>query len=122
MLCAVTDPNGGNTIFGYDANGNLTKHTDRNGVVTNYTYDGLNRRTFAGFGWNGTSYGSTITYTFDGGNRLTQAADSIAGTFNRSWDGLDRLTDEQTPQGEVTYSGACPEPPLRRPERSERGL
>ncbi len=71
-------------------------------MVTNYTYDGLNRRTFAGFGWNGTSYGSTITYTFDGGNRLTQAVDTLTGTFNRS--------------------GACPEPPLRRPERSERGL
>ncbi len=77
-------------------------------MVTNYTYDGLNRRTFAGFGWNGTSYASTITYTFDGGNRLTQAVDTLTGTFNRSWDGLDRLTDEQTPQGESGYQYNAP--------------
>ena len=30
--------------------------------------------------------------------------DSIAGTINRQYgDGLDDLTDEQTPQGEVAY-------------------
>ncbi len=38
------------------------------------------------------------------GNRLTQAVDSIAGTIARTYDGLDRVTDEQTSQGEVTYS------------------
>ncbi len=80
----------------------LFQYTDRNGNVTKYTYDGLNRRTFAGFGYNGSTYQDTIGYTWDGGNRLTQAVDSTAGTIARS--------------------GACPEPPLRRPERSERGL
>ncbi len=38
-----------------DANGNLTQYTDRRGTVDVFTYDGLNRRTFAGFGWKPTS-------------------------------------------------------------------
>ncbi len=57
----------------------------------------------AGFGYSRGSYQSTIGLTWDGGNRLTQAVDSIAGTIARSYDGLDNLTDEQTPQGEVAY-------------------
>ncbi|MGO9265480.1 MAG: hypothetical protein ACLQBA_11475 [Candidatus Binataceae bacterium] len=35
---------------------------------------------------------------------LTQAVDSIAGTINRQYDGLDRLLLEQTPQGTVNYT------------------
>lgn len=44
-----------------------------------------------------------ITYTYDGGDRLTQAVDSMAGTISRAYDGLDRLTAEQTPQSEISY-------------------
>jgi YD repeat-containing protein len=44
-----------------------------------------------------------VTNTFDAGDRLTQAVDSITGTIIRSYDLLDRLTDEQSPQGEVSY-------------------
>jgi YD repeat-containing protein len=36
--------------------------------------------------------------------RMTQAVDSIAGTIMRTYDGFDRVTEEQTPQGEVTYA------------------
>jgi RHS repeat-associated protein len=32
------------------------------------------------------------------------AVDSTAGTINRTWDGLDRLTQEVTPQGTVNYT------------------
>ena len=89
--------------YGYDASGNLTAHTDRNGNLTAYHYDALNRRSFAGFGFNGTSYQSTINYGWDAGNRLTQAVDSTAGTITRGYDGLDRLTSETTPQGSISY-------------------
>jgi RHS repeat-associated protein len=98
------DALGATETYAYDGNGNLTQHTDRNGNVTQYQYDGLNHRTFAGFGYNGSTYQSSITYAWDGGNRLTAATDSIAGTIARTYEGLDRLTDEQTPQGEVSYS------------------
>jgi YD repeat-containing protein len=48
--------------------------------------------------------GSNTTYIYDKGNRLTQVVDSIAGTITRSYDGLNRITSETTPQGSVSYS------------------
>jgi RHS repeat-associated protein len=100
-----TDPLGSSESYQYDGNGNLTQFTDRRGVVTTYTYDPLNRLTFAGFGTQaGPTYQSTINYSYDAGNRLTQAVDSITGTITRTYDGLDRLTQEQTPQGTVSYA------------------
>jgi YD repeat-containing protein len=47
--------------YQYDGNGNLIQFTDRRSKVTSYAYDGLNRRTFAGFGTQaGPTYESTI--------------------------------------------------------------
>ena len=81
----------------------FSSHTDRNGQVTAFSYDGLNRRTLAGFGVTVTggvsSYQSTVTYTRDAGNRVTQISDSLSGNITRSYDGLDRLLSETTPQG-----------------------
>jgi RHS repeat-associated protein len=91
-------------MYAYDANGNLTQYTDRDGTIDIFSYDALNRLSFAGFGYNGSAgYESTISYTWDPGNRMTQLADSVAGTIARTYDGLDDLTDEQTAQGEVGY-------------------
>jgi RHS repeat-associated protein len=90
---------------GYDGNGNLVQFTDRRGKVAKFSYDGLDRMTFAGFGWtSGTNYESTVTYTLDGGNRLRTAVDSISGTITRNYDNLDRLTSDATPQGTVSYT------------------
>jgi RHS repeat-associated protein len=125
LLCAIADAKGNVTSYaydsrnrmvsrtdalivsdsyGYDANGNLTGHTDRRGKVTKYQYDGLNRSNFAGYGYNGSSYESTVNYTWDAANRVTKAVDSIAGTITRTYDGLDDLTQEVTPQGTVNYT------------------
>jgi YD repeat-containing protein len=65
---------------------------------------GLKGKKFAGFGYNGSGYESTISYQYDNSDRLTQVVDSIAGTITRTYDNFDNLIDEQTPQGEVTYS------------------
>ena len=85
----------------YDGNGNMTKSTDRRGKVTNYTYDNLNRLTFAGYGavvqGQNTVYESTVTYTYDAGDRLTRTVDTIAGTMNLGYDNLDRLTFAEQP-------------------------
>jgi YD repeat-containing protein len=48
--------------------------------------------------------GSTVSYTYDTGNRLTTIVDSLNGTITRTFDNLDRLTSETTPQGTVTYT------------------
>ncbi len=103
-----TDALNRHELFTYDLNGNLSSHTDRRGQVAAFTYDGLNRRTLAGFGVTVTggmsSYQSTVAYTRDAGNRVTQISDSLSGNITRSYDGLDRLVSETTPQGSVGYT------------------
>jgi len=89
----------------YDLSGNVTQGTDRKGQVTTYIYDGLNRMTFAGYGTQpGPTYQSTINYTYDAGSRITAITDSITGTINRSFDGLDHQLSETTPQGSVAHT------------------
>jgi uncharacterized protein RhaS with RHS repeats len=51
-----------------------------------------------------TSYVSTVAYAWDAGDRLTDAVDSVSGTISRDFDGLDRLTEEQTPQGPIGHT------------------
>ena len=37
-------------------------------------------------------------------NRVTEIVDSVAGTIEHTYDALDRLTEEVTPEGTVTYT------------------
>lgn len=103
-----TDPLLRQESYEYDAAGNLTKLTDRRGKVTTFRYDALDRRTFTGLGTvvegGNTTYESTIEYGYDAGDRLTSAVDSVTGTITHTYDGLDRLTSEATPEGTVTYA------------------
>ncbi len=101
-----TDPPTRTESFAYDLNGNLTTWTDRKGQVTTYEYDALDRQTFLGFGTTGTppTYASTITTTYDAGDRATEIVDSVAGTIERENDLLDRLIEEVTPEGIVSYT------------------
>jgi RHS repeat-associated protein len=90
--------------YQYDGDGNLISYTDERGKVATFSYDGLNRLTFAGFGTQaGPTYESTINLNYDNGNRLTNIVDSTSGTISRTYDGLDHLTGETTPQGTLTY-------------------
>ena len=103
-LQSETDPLARQESYVVDQLGNLVTFTDRRSKVTTYQYDGINRRTFAGYGTlPGPTYESTINYYYDGGDRLTKAVDSASGTITPGFDGLDRLTSETTPQGSVTY-------------------
>jgi RHS repeat-associated protein len=106
-ITTVTDPEIHTTTYAYDAIGNRTQMTDRKGQVSGSVFDFLNRLTSVGFGATAaqpTSYSNTIAYTWDAGNRVTQLVDSQAGTINQTFDGLDRETQEQSPQGQVNYS------------------
>lgn len=97
------DPLLNTETYTYDNNGNVATVTDRKSQVTTYTYDALNRRTKATF------HDSTSTnYTYDAGNRITQVQEKDSGgtvtaTITRTYDGLDRLTQEVTPQGQLDY-------------------
>jgi len=85
--------------YTYDGNDNLLTFTDRKGQPTTYTYDALDRRTNAAF-----ADGSTTAYAYDVVSRLTTATDSITGAITRTYDGLDRIVNEVTPQGAVAYA------------------
>ncbi|MBS0184287.1 MAG: RHS repeat protein [Nitrospira sp.] len=78
--------------------------TDQKGQITSYTYDPLNRRTKTTF-----QDGTSTNYTYDAGNRITQVQEKNSGgtvtaTITRTYDGLDRLTQEVTPQGQIDYT------------------
>ena len=99
-----TDPLTRQETYLFDQLNNLTSFTDRRGKVATYQYDGINRRTFSGYGTlPGPTYESTVNYTYDGGNRLTKIVDSTSGTITPVFDGLDRLTSETTSQGSVAF-------------------
>ena len=100
-----TDPLTRLETYVVDQLGDLISFTDRRSKITTYLYDGLNRRTFAGYGTQpGPTYESTTNYTYDGGNRPTKVVDSASGTITPAFDGFDRLTSETTPLGSVAYT------------------
>ncbi|MFI5460682.1 MAG: RHS repeat-associated core domain-containing protein [Isosphaerales bacterium] len=108
-LTTQEDAVGNEWQFFYDVFGNLTGTIDGRGLVTNYTYDALNRLATSAYNFDdasgvGLQYPSTVAYTWDKGNRLTKVVDSVAGTITRGYDPLDNLTSEQTPQGTVSYT------------------
>jgi RHS repeat-associated protein len=100
------DPLSRDESFTYDLMGNMVTWTDRKGQVTTYEFDALDRQSFVGFGTTGSppTYASTIAMTYDAGNRPTTIVDSVAGTIERTYDLLDRLTEEETPEGTVSYT------------------
>ncbi|MDH2352296.1 RHS repeat-associated core domain-containing protein [Bradyrhizobium sp. SSUT112] len=120
-LASVTDPRGGQMVFAYDVLerlttrtdavgqvesisqrdgvGNILSSSDRKGQTTLATYDALNRPVTQAY-----ADGTSVGLTWDLGGRLTQIQDSLAGTVTRSYDGLDRLLNETTTQGTVTYT------------------
>jgi RHS repeat-associated protein len=103
-----TDPLHNVETLEYDLGGNLVKVTDRRGKITTYGYDALHRVIFIGYGTVGSgpgaTYESTITNNYDAVGHLTSTVDSVAGTISLTYDNLDRLTSEVTPQGTVTYA------------------
>ncbi|MDR3443702.1 RHS repeat-associated core domain-containing protein [Dyella sp.] len=63
----VQSPDTGSTAYVYDAAGNVTQRTDAKGVVSNSTYDALNRRT-------ATTYADStlnVAYAYDEANSVT---------------------------------------------------
>lgn len=94
-----TGPVGGTETSNYDGLGNLLSRLDRKSQNTQISYDPLNRPNLITY-----ADGSTLTITWDAGNRAITFADSLNGTIQRTYDGLDRVLTESGPQGQVTYT------------------
>jgi len=108
-VISVSNPLGKLESYTYDGKDNLTQRTQRNGKITTFAYDALGRRTKAEHGrqlqgGSLTAPDATTNYTYDAGSRLLQLVDTQGGTVSRSFDDLDRLTQESTGKGTVTYT------------------
>ena len=111
LLSTVT-PEGGLTCIGsvsgntcnstgaYDSFNNVLERTDARGVVTSYSYDGLNRPTQISYnvGSTGVPATPTVTYQYDAGGasalalgKLTSMADGL-GTETYTYDNMGRKT------------------------------
>lgn len=96
------------TNYEYNGLNNLTKITDANGNVRNFTYDGLGRRLTAQdlHASADATFGSW-TYTYDDAGNLTSSLDPKNQTINYTYDNINRqLTEDYTGQGgtETTYA------------------
>ncbi len=108
-LASVNEHNGASTYtttYAYDYLKDLTKITDANGNIRNFTYDGLGRRLSAQdlhtpaaptFG--------TWTYAYDNAGNLSQKIDPNGNTINYAFDALNRETTEKLgTTTKVTYA------------------
>ena len=121
-LVSTVTPEGGQTCFGtrtgttcnqdgYDSFDNLLTRTDARGVVTSYTYDGLNRLKGTGYNVGTTGVPATasviLTYgtnasQFNNGALITMT-DGV-GSENYSYNALEQLTQLQKVIGTTTYT------------------
>lgn len=72
---------GNEILTEYDANGNISSVTDRDGNKTAYKYDNLNRIISE------TTSDGTISYTYDGRGNKTSVTDRRGDTVNYTYDG-----------------------------------
>lgn len=117
----LTFKNGEKRVFSY-ATGSLLSITDRNGNLTQLSYDGANRLTtitdaagrhlYFGYG-NGSSYlvvsvtsdfGVSLTYSFDNQQRLTQVTKPDNTNLNFEYDGQSLITAVKDSAGKVLES------------------
>jgi RHS repeat-associated protein len=113
-LTSATNPESGSVNYQYDANGNLIKKTDAREIVTNYTYDSLNRVKTRSYSDNT----PTVIYNYDdtnvanGKGKLASIISSVSTTYYDSYDALGRVlqsrqvTDGQTYGMSYTYDYA----------------
>lgn len=111
-----SSPDSGITVFHYDSDANLTSKTDALGIVTNQTFDALDRPLTTTYPAHTTE---NVAYTYDqtgtgfsfGIGRLTSVTDA-AGSLTRTYDERGNLANETRVNGTTnlttayTYDGA----------------
>ncbi|MFA5188562.1 MAG: FG-GAP-like repeat-containing protein [Patescibacteria group bacterium] len=102
------DSNTYSTYYEWNGLSNLTKITDSQDNVRNFTYDGLGRRlTAEDLHDTSDSYFGAWTYSYDDSGNLTSRLDPKSQTVNWTYDDLNRvLTEDYTGQTgtEITYA------------------
>ncbi|KAF1005952.1 MAG: tRNA(Glu)-specific nuclease WapA [Luteibacter sp.] len=96
-----TDAIGRSESWAWTRGGTLSSYTDRKGLVTVYDpVDALGRFTRVTY-----ADGGTVTIdAYDAANKVLQWTDSQDGITTHSFDSLDRLTQESTSRGTVSYT------------------
>jgi RHS repeat-associated protein len=120
-LVSTVTPEGGQTCFGsrtgttcnqdgYDSFDNLLTRTDARGVVTSYSYDGLNRLKGVSYNVGTTGVPATASVSFTYGttpssfnNGLLITMTDGVGSENYSYNALEQLTQLQKVIGTTTY-------------------
>jgi RHS repeat-associated protein len=106
----LTSPDSGKTVFHFDADANLTSKTDALGIVTNQTFDALDRRLTTTYPADSSK---NVAYTYDqtgtgfsfGIGRLTSVKDAV-GSLTREYDERGNLSSEKRVNGTSTLTTA----------------
>ncbi|MCI0620234.1 MAG: hypothetical protein L0387_00915 [Acidobacteria bacterium] len=110
-LTSAVTPESGTTSFQYNQFGQVTQRTDARGVITTYTYDGLNRLDLVSYnvGATGVPATASVDYAYgtssasnNNGRLLTVADGSNTETY--SYDVLGRVTQAQKLINGNTYT------------------
>jgi RHS repeat-associated protein len=102
-----SSPDSGTTVFHYDSDGNMTSKTDAASVVTNQTFDALDRVLTTTYP---ADSAENVSYTYDqttghgkGIGRLTSLTDA-SGSLSRSYDERGNILTEQRINGTNTLT------------------
>ncbi|MFA7403470.1 MAG: RHS repeat-associated core domain-containing protein [Pelobacteraceae bacterium] len=96
-LLSKTDPQGGTTSYGYDANGNRTSTTNPDGTNTSATYDVTGNMLTST-----DALGQTTGYTYNSFGQVTGITDPQGGTTAYAYDTRGNLTALTDPTGATT--------------------
>jgi RHS repeat-associated protein len=104
LLSSLSDNNNNWSLkYEYDENGNLKKRTDARGILTEYTYDDLNRVTLCNY----SDATPDVTYTYDtianGKGRLTSVGSSVSTYSYNAYDIMGRATSSTQTTDGVAY-------------------
>lgn len=109
-LTSETMPEAGTIGYQYNTFDLMTQRTDARGVITNYSYDAINRNTQVSYnvGTTGVAATASVTYTFgtsatqNNNGRVTTMTDGL-GSESYTYDILGRVTQLQKVVNGTTY-------------------
>jgi RHS repeat-associated protein len=90
------DPLGNSVTFKYNKVGNVISREDRNGNITAYSYDGLNR-----LEEEVDPFQNSVKFSYDGNGNVTQQIDRNGNVTMFAYDAANRLVTKTDPEGNI---------------------